>query len=148
MSKEIRVGEQAIVCDRDATAVLYTDAITTAGEDEDEECLLWKNFAAQRSSLYPDEFLTLLNELGADPLKDVGAFIYECDPGQSHNPCGGYFVFVGELLEGGAWRPQHRPGAFTFWFTPHFPHAGLPQDARLCALEICTEGPSGILGTH
>jgi hypothetical protein len=148
MIKEIRVGEQAVVCDRDATAALYADAITTAGDDGDEECLLWKNFAAQLSSLYPDEFLRLLNELGADPLKDVGAFIYGCEPGQSHNPCGGYFVFVGDLLEGAAWRPQHRPGSFTFWFTPHFPHAGLPPDVKLCATEFCTEVPSVISETH
>jgi len=148
MGMEIRVGEQGIVCDRDATAALYANAITAAGDDEDEECLLWKNFAAQRGSLYPAEFLRLLNEIGADPLKDVGAFIYECEPGHSHNPCGGYFVFVGELLEGMAWRPQHRPGSFTFWFTPHFPHAGLPQDVKLCATEFWTEVPSVISATH
>lgn len=151
MIKHIRVGEQMVVCDRDATAALYADAITTAGDgedDEDDECLLWKTFTAQRSSLYPDAFLRLLNELGADPLKDVGAFIYECEPGQFHSPCGGYFVFVGELLEGAAWRPQHRPGSFTFWFTPHFPRGGLPQDVRLCAIEFCAEVPSVISETH
>jgi len=102
MSKEIWVGKQRIVCDRDATAALYANAITAASDHEDDDCLLWKNFAAQRSGLYPGEFLRLLNELGADSLKDVGAFIYECEQGQTHNPCGGYFVFVGDLLKGAA----------------------------------------------
>ncbi|HME37188.1 MAG TPA: hypothetical protein VKF84_18295 [Candidatus Sulfotelmatobacter sp.] len=146
MTKEIRIGEQVIVCNRDATAALYADAINVAADDE--ECLLWKNFAAQSSSLYPIEFLGLLNELGADQRKEVGAFIYECEPGQSHSPCGGYFLFVGELLEGVAWRPQQRSGSFTFWFTPHFPHGGLPQDVRLCAIEFCTDVPSVNCETH
>jgi hypothetical protein len=148
MSKEIRVGEQRIVCHRDATAALYANTITAPGDDEDEECLLWKKFDAQRRSLYPGEFLRLLNELGAEPLKDVGAFIYECEPGQSHHPCGGYFVFIGELLEGAAWRPQHTSGSFAFWFTPHFPHAGLPQDVRLCAIEFWAEITPVICETH
>jgi len=145
MIKNIRVGEQAIACDRDATVALYASAVTALGDDEDdddEECLLWKSFLAQRGSLYPGEFLNLLNELGADPLKDIGAFIHECEPGQSGSPCGGYFVFVGEILEGVTWRPHHQPDSFVFWCTPHFPHDELPNELKPCAVEFAAEIPS------
>jgi len=148
MRKEIRIDEQAVVLDRDATVALYADVIKTPDDDEADDCLLWKNFAAQRLSLYPREFLSLLNELGADPIKDVGAFVFECEPGHSHSPCGGYFIFVGELVEGAARRPQRKPHSFTFWFTRHFPHDGLPQNVKLCAVEFCAEIPTVVEEAH
>ena len=141
MRKQIRVGEQAVAFDRDATVALYADAIPESDDDEAVDCLLWEDFAAQRRSLYPKEFLGLLNELGADPLKDVGAFIFECEP-EDFSPCGGYFVFAGEIVEGADWRPERKPRAFTFWFTRHFPHRGLPLNVELCAIEFRAEIPS------
>ncbi len=148
MRKQIRLGGQVVAFDHGATAALYADAITKSVDEEDDDCLLWRSFSAQRSSLYPKEFLGLLSELGADPLKDMGAFIFESEPGQSFSACGGYFVFVGELVQGAVWRPPQVPHAFTFWFTRHFPHNGFTQNAKLCAIEFCTEIPSVVEEDH
>jgi len=141
MNTEIRVGEQLAVCDRQATIALYENTVTAAGAD-DCSCAYCENFAAQRTKVYPHEFLRLLNQLGADPLKELEAFDYDFGPDNSQRHLyGGWFVFCGELAEGEAWRPKHEPDSFTYWFTTSFPNSGLPKHVKLCAIEFCTEIP-------
>ena len=140
MTKGIRIGEQTVVYDREATLQLYADVVTAAGCDECS-CVYCKNFAAQRDRVYPHEFLTLLSELGVDPLKELEAFDYDFEQGSSKSLYGGWFVFCGELREGASWRPQHDVGSFTYWFATSFPTGGLPSNVRLCAIEFCTEIP-------
>ena len=103
-------------------------------------CVSCKNFAAQRASIYPDEFLTLLKQVGADPSKELEAFDYDFG-GRDRHLYGGWFVFSGQLLEGAGWRPELQSRHFSYWFTDSFPHGGLPSDVPLCAVEFCAELP-------
>jgi hypothetical protein len=59
VESELYVGEQRIRFDRDATAVLYRDTITTPGADRCT-CVSCKNFAARRGTIFPEDFLQLL----------------------------------------------------------------------------------------
>jgi hypothetical protein len=103
MDKELSLGQQKIKFDRAATVGLYRNSV--AGADECK-CLYCKNFAAQRSSVYPSDFLALLEQLGADPLKELEAFEYSMEKGRSLY--GGWFAFSGELIEGAKRVPSHR----------------------------------------
>ena len=139
MDKQIRVGEQLVRFDPQATTALYENTITKAGADECG-CTYCRNFAAQRMKAYPDEFIGLLAQLGADPRKELEAFYYSSGP---ENPkrhlYGGWFVFSGELIGGNDWRPEHRGGTFTYWFTTNFPRGDFPKEQAVCAVEFLTE---------
>ena len=58
------------------------------------------NFAAQRSSVYPDEFLSLVDKLGIDPAKE--GEVYEVGP----SVYGGWFYLTGELTESASERSR------------------------------------------
>jgi hypothetical protein len=139
MERERSVGEQKIRFDREATVTLYGDRIKVPGADQCD-CIGCKNFAAQRSKVYPEDFLRLLEELGADPLKEWEAFDYDFgrENLKSHL-YGGWFLFCGELVDGAEKRPE-RPG-FSYWFTTSFPAATVPHDVKVCAVEFITELP-------
>jgi hypothetical protein len=139
MNTEIHVGPQVVVCDREATIALYANAMNVPGANQCG-CVSCKNFAAQRSSVYPDEFLSVLKQLGGDPLRELEAFDYDFDNRERHL-YGGWFVFCGELVEGTSWRPEQEPSRFSYWFTTSFPRGGLPTDVPLCAIEFCAEIP-------
>jgi len=89
---EMRVGDQTIRYDREATAAAY--------ENIERGCASCKNFAAQRNLAYPSSFLAILQQLGIDAAKEGEAF--ECGPVE--DGCrlyGGWFHFVGELVIAG-----------------------------------------------
>ena len=65
---EMRVGDQTIRYDRDATAAVYRPL--EHGFAETCECIFRKNFAAQRNLISPDSFRALLDQLGIDPNKE------------------------------------------------------------------------------
>jgi hypothetical protein len=93
MERELCFGQQKVRFDREATARLYRDIITVAGA-ECCACISCKNFAAQRTNVYPQEFLRLLNELGADASRDWEAFDYNFGPDNPHiHLYGGWFLF-------------------------------------------------------
>jgi hypothetical protein len=141
MEGELFVGRQRIRFNREATIVLYRDIITAPGADTCT-CISCKNFAAQRGKAYPDEFLHLLDELGIDPLKEWEAFDYDFDLGNRQNHLyGGWFVFSGELVEGGDERPNQAQTNFVHWITTSFPTGTLPKDVKVCAIEFCTQIP-------
>jgi hypothetical protein len=141
MESQILVGQQKIRFDREVTLRLYCELIKIGGADGCS-CTSCRNFAAQRSRAYPKEFLRLLNELGADPLKEWEAFDYDFEPSPQHHLYGGWFLFSGEIIEGGANRAESKP--FSHWFTISFPNATFPQDMqdiKICAVEFCAEIP-------
>jgi hypothetical protein len=65
---ELRVGDQTIRFDREATASVYTTV--DRGGAEECGCVFCKNFAAQRTLVYPDSFSAVLHQLGIDPDKE------------------------------------------------------------------------------
>jgi hypothetical protein len=131
-------GAQKIVFDFNATIALYRNTITTGGADRCT-CISCKNFAAQRSNAYPIEFLELLKKLGVDPLKEWEAFDYEASDVPSKHLYGGWFLFCGQLVEGGDERLSLAEQNFVHWFTSSFPTRTLPKHARLCAVEFTAE---------
>ena len=59
---EMRVGDQTIRYDRDATAAIY--GIMEYGFPEECGCAFCRNFAVQRNLVYPASFRALLEQLG------------------------------------------------------------------------------------
>ncbi len=142
MENELDVGQQKIVFDREATLALYRQTIMVPGADRCS-CIGCKNFATQRGKVFPEEFLQFLIELGVDPLKEWEAFDYDFDPKKpgKHALYGGWFLFVGELVEGFDKRPEPAHQGFTHWFTTSFPAGTLPTGLKLCAVEFLGEIP-------
>ena len=136
MHRELLLGDQKIVFDREGTLILYRDQIK-AGEADHCDCAGCKNFVAQRGNAYPQHFLLLLNELGADPDKEWEAFDYDFETSPGYRLYGGWFLFSGEIVEGATVRPGTKP--FSYWFTTSFPNATFRSDAKLCAVEFCAE---------
>lgn len=138
MTSELRHLQQTVRFDREATISLYEDTIKVPGADECR-CIYCKNFAAQRGQVYPEEFLKLLDSLGADARKELEAFDYDFGPENPPNHLyGGWFVFCGELISGDEKQPELEFGetAFAYWFTSSFPNGGLPKDAKVCAVKF------------
>lgn len=141
MDNELYVGEQKVRFDRDQTAALYRDILATPGADQCT-CASCKNFATQRTTIFPKDFLGLLNELGVDSLKEWEAFDYDFGPEtKADHLYGGWFLFSGELVEGQERRPRDQNPAFDYWFTTSFPATTLPKDIKLCAVEFMAKVP-------
>jgi hypothetical protein len=133
---EMRVGDQTILYDRDATAAAYRTL--EHGFAEKCGCLFCKNFAAQRNLVYPDSFRGLLDQLGIDPNKEAEAFEY----GPVEDGChlyGGWFYFVGEMATAGD-RNFTAPDShhFDYWFTSIGPNATAFHDGPRLTLEFTT----------
>ena len=139
---ELYAGQQKILYDREATAALYRQTIMVPGADECS-CIPCKNFAAQRGNVFPEEFRQFLNELGADPLKEWEVFGYNFDPKNPRKQVlyGGWFLFVGELVEGSDKRTEPAQQGFAHWFTTSFPAGTLSTGLKLCAVEFLGEIP-------
>jgi hypothetical protein len=132
---EIRSGDQVIRFDRNLTAIAYSAVL--GGDAERCGCLYCLNFAAQRSSAYPNEFVSILREIGIDPGKE--GEVYELHPEGDRRVYGGWFYFVGEVANAG-----ERNSALTnfeFWFADA---KGLPKPSadfggRVAAVEFITK---------
>jgi hypothetical protein len=139
MDESISMGRQKIRFDRQATIELYRGTITVPGADSCD-CLYCRNFATQRELIYPQEFKSLLDRLGADPTKEWE--VYELGP-DATNPnqwlYGGWFLFCGELTEGAELHAEGRP--FSFRFTTSFPNATLPDELKFCAVDFLAAVP-------
>ncbi|SRR6266498_3468431 len=94
---ELRVGEQLIHFDREATIAAYSGI--SQGDADRCTCSGCRNFAIQRSSVYPCEFRELLTTAGVDPVKEGEAVHY----GSKDNVhfYDGWFYFVGEVVNKG-----------------------------------------------
>lgn len=118
---EMRIGDQTIVCDREATAAVY--ASLDGGYAEKCGCVFCRNFAAQRDVVYPASFRAVLEQLGIDPNKEGEAFEY----GPVEDGChlyGGWFYLVGELPAAGERNVEASDSHhFDFFFTRSHPKA-------------------------
>jgi hypothetical protein len=95
---EMRVGDQIIRYDREATAAIY--ASLRHGWAEDCGCVGCRNLLAQRDLIYPASFRELLHRLGIDPNKEAEAVADgPLENGWHHY--GGWFFFVGEMVTPG-----------------------------------------------
>lgn len=141
MERDLQIGYQKIRFDREATIALYRDRITESAADHCT-CICCKNFAAQRSSVYPANFLRLLDTLGIDSLKEWEAFDYDFGPDQPPvHRYGGWFLFSGELIEGTDSRPAQTSDTFSFFFTTSFPASTFQERAKICAVEFTVQVP-------
>jgi|SRR5579864_2566128 len=95
---ELRIGDQLIRFDRDATVGAYSQ-MQNGGADRCS-CSGCRNFAQLRDDVYPKEVRDLLNTLGIDAIKEAEAVHDGPVKGNLHH-YGGWFYFVGEILEKG-----------------------------------------------
>ncbi len=102
-------------------------------------CIYCRNFAAQRGDVYPLAFLALLRELGIDPGKEGEVFDMAGPCELMARPTGGWFYFVGDLIEKGVKLMQ--AGEFRYWFQPSFPRPPDCFGTRFAAIEFATEIP-------
>ena len=143
---EMRIGDQTIRYDHDATAAVYRTA--EQGDRERCGCIFCRNFAAQRSLAYPPSFRALLERLGVDPNKEGEAFEY----GPVSDGChlyGGWFYLVGEMVTAGERNNSvthaqngnsDGPDAhqFEFFFTTSHPRAEAFGGGPVLAIEFTT----------
>ena len=77
----MRVGDPAIRYDRRRTQHVYRGVKT--GDADEYGCIYCRNFAAQRDSVYPDSFQSLLDQLGIDPANEGEVIKSPIDGGKS-----------------------------------------------------------------
>jgi hypothetical protein len=135
--EELRLGDQMIRYDREATAAAYK--LLPHGSAERCNCACCRNFAAQRATVYPKKFLSLLAQLGIDPDKE-GEVYDMIGPFEDRiRPTGGWFYFVGELVEQG-WSSLS-DGDFKYWLQPSFPRPPACFGEHVAAIEFSTSVP-------
>lgn len=108
---QLQLGDQVIRFDRNKTRQAYSSM--KSGDAERCGCSYCQNFAAQRSTVYPEVFHSLLDQLGIDPGKE-GA-VYESGPDGSLRMYGGWLYFAGELVRSGE-RMIDTGSGFQYWF--------------------------------
>ena len=139
MDASISLGRQIIRFDREATIKLYRETITVPGADSCD-CLYCRNFAKQRQAIYPDEFMMLLNRLGADSTKEWEPYeLGPWDAKPNHRLYGGWFLFCGEIVEGASVQAEGLP--FSYRFTTSFPNGTLPGAVKICAVDFLAAIP-------
>jgi len=97
-SAELRLGDQLICYDREATQQAYTSI--RDGSADRCGCPECRNFIAIRSSIYPTTFLGLLNLLGIDSVKEAHLYAF-APPSNGTIHYGGWLFFYGKLLQVG-----------------------------------------------
>ena len=131
------VGDQTFNFDKSATQAAYTSL--EGGFAERCGCAGCRNFAAQRTTAFPPEFLTLLDQLGIDPLKEGEAFEYGPEPSGKHL-YGGWFYFIGKMGVRG--ESQIEENGFSYFIGTSFPKPPQPfQGQPLLAVEFMTRLP-------
>src|ERR1700721_2819503 len=96
--EQIQLGDQVIRFDKDRTRLAYSSM--KGGDAERCGCSYCRNFAAQRSTAYPEVFRSLLDQLGIDPEKE--GEVYESGPEGSLRMYGGGLFFPGGFRTSGA----------------------------------------------
>ena len=97
--QELRLGDQLARYDREATLAAYR--LLPFGDADRCGCIHCRNFAAQRASVYPLSFRNLLSQMGIDPAKEGEVFDCAGPFEDKIRQTGGWFYFVGELVERG-----------------------------------------------
>jgi hypothetical protein len=134
---EFRLGDQLVRHDREATIAAYT--AFQSGDADRCGCIHCRNFAAQRAQIYPQAFLTLLDQLGIDPNKEGEVFDLVGPDDRKIRPIGGWFYFVGEFIEKGERLMQ--AGNFQYWFQPSFPRPPACFGECVVAIEFSVQIP-------
>ena len=140
MEEELQIGSQTVRFNREKTVALYQERFVVGGADSCS-CASCKNLALHRDKIYPEEFLQLLERLGADRLKEWEAFDYDPFEKPDTHLCGGWFIFCGEIIKG---QDQHLQGTgrnFRYCFTSSFPNGTLPTDKKFCAVKFVVDVP-------
>ena len=135
--EELRLGDQLIRHDREATAAAYS-SLSSGGADRCT-CIYCRNFAAQRGAIYPPAFRELLDQLGIDPNKEGEVFDLVGPADWKIRPTGGWFYFVGEFIEKGEKLMQ--AGNFQYWFQPSFPRPPACFGEPVLAVEFSAQVP-------
>jgi hypothetical protein len=131
------LGDQTFNFDRSATEAAY--ALLESGFAERCGCADCRNFAAQRSTAFPSRFLTLLDRLGIDRLKEGEAFEYGPEP-SGKRLYGGWFYFVGTMEAAGEY--QIAENDFSYFIGTSFPKPTPPfRDQTVLAVEFMTRLP-------
>jgi len=137
LMEELRLGDQLIRYDREATAAAYSNLLS--GDADRCKCVYCRNFAAQRATVYPQAFRALLAQVGIDPKKEGEVYDAGGADERRMRPTGGWFYFVGELIEKGERLVQ--AGDFQYWFQPSFPKPPASFGKRVAAIEFSAEVP-------
>jgi hypothetical protein len=140
MGTEVRLAQQTALFDQIATIELYQRTIHVPGAGSCK-CTSCKNFAMQRGAAFPDGFVPFLHELGIDPGKEWEVFPYDFEVRPSGFLYGGWFLFVGKIVEEPDVQPQNGRQPFAYWFTSSFPTGTLPAGTNYCAVEFLTKIP-------
>jgi hypothetical protein len=149
MMSELRLADQLVEHDRDATLAAY--AGLQHGWAEKCGCAGCRNFIATREQAFPGAFRNFLSELGIDLNKDGEAIHYGPVDNGLHF-YGGWFYFVGKLIEAGerlATIPlagstaviQPLPGlleGFRYWFSTSFARPPAIFGSAVGAVEFAT----------
>jgi len=124
--------------DRERTAQAYSSM--KGGDAERCGCSSCRNFAAQRSTVYPENFRRLLDQLGVNVEKE--GEVYECGPEGSLRIYGGWFYLVGELIEPGE-RLTDAGSGFQYYFVDakHLPKPKTNFGQSFIAVEFSTKLP-------
>jgi len=135
--EEFRLGDQIIRHDRAATVAAYN--AVPLGDADRCRCAHCRNFAAQRATVYPLDFRALLEQLGIDPNKEGEVYDVAGPFELSVRLTGGWFYFVGELIEKGERLTQS--GDFQYWFQPSFPRPPACFGECVAAVEFAAKIP-------
>jgi hypothetical protein len=95
---EMKLGDQTIRYDREATTAIY--ASLQGGWAEDCLCVGYRNLMIQRDVVYPPAFRELLDRLGIDPHKEGEAVADGPLKNGSHH-YGVWFFFAEEMVSAG-----------------------------------------------
>ena len=133
MMTELRIGDQLIRFDREATVAAYSQV--PQGDANRCPCSGCRNFALLRDKAYPDDFQAFLTTLGIDVNKEGEAFSYG-PKGQGHY-YGGWFYFVGELEETSE-RLVDSDGDFQYFVGTSFPRPPEIFGKTVSAVEFTT----------
>jgi hypothetical protein len=134
---EIQSGDQTVRFDQALTRAAYK--LVPSGDAERCGCSYCLNFAAQRSSAYPREFRSLLEEIGID--LDKEGEVYEMGPEGDRRIFGGWFYFAGEVAESG--ERNSMLVNFEYWFVnaKRLPKPVADFGDKVAAVEFITRLP-------
>jgi hypothetical protein len=135
--EELRLGDQLVRHDREATVAAYSKV--QCGDADRCACVHCRNFAAQRAEVYPQGFRAFLETLGIDPSKEGGVYDMVGPFNERIRPTGGWFCFVGELIESGERLIQE--GHFQYWFQLSFPRAPACFGQQVATIEFTAQVP-------
>jgi hypothetical protein len=133
--EQIDLGDQIIRYDGKRTRTAY--AAMKFGSAERCGCPSCRNFVRQRSTVYPENFRLLLDQLGIHPEKE--GEIYAGGPEGSLVRYGGWFYLSGELIQTGERMTDAGPNFQYFFRASNRPTLRADFGAQVLALEFSTK---------